>query len=201
MSNAIILNDRAPTVPDVTPSACRPSLLIRTLAILVNIMWVLGIIGAATQLIFTPFGFLRLIKLRTLPLDMMTNLFHFGLVSMAATIILYFVSMLIWGIFLWIVWHLRKLMQTIKDGKPFLPENPGRIRKIAYAILLWAPIETLFYGVMFRGFAVNVGPMFPTGGMPVRIFLELVFFGLAVLVIAEVFERGVNLQQEQDLTV
>ena len=92
-------------------------------------------------------------------------------------------------------------MQAIKQGKIFIPENPSRIRRIAYAIFLWAPIEILFYGVMFRGFPVNMAPLIPISGMPIRVFLELIFFGLAILVIAEVFQRGVKLQQEQDLTV
>ena len=194
-------NSQAVTIPQSTSH--HPSMLVRILSTIVNIIWVLGIIGACAQLLLTPVGLLRIFEfpIKAMPFNFMRDFFHFGVDDLVGTMLLSCISMLIWLIFLWIVWHLRKLMLAIREGEPFHPDNPGRIRKIAYAVLLWAPIEILFYGMMFRGLAITIRPISSVSGMPVRVFLELIFFGLAILVIAEVFQRGVKLQQEQDLTV
>jgi|GEM_PF-3148159 len=204
MSNATILSDRAPTAPDVTPSAYQPSLLVKMLFGTVNIIWVLGVIIACIQLIFLPPLLITLPQLKmfwnnamqTYPMNLHPQ---FGVKSWAASIFFYLTSIMVSVIFLWIVWHLRKLIRTIKEGNPFLPENPGRIRKIAYAILVWAPVEMMTYGSMYRAFTIQ--SPFLGGGIQLRPILEMIFLGLAILVIGEVFERGVKLQQEQDLTV
>jgi hypothetical protein len=187
----------------MSESEYEPSFLVKALSLFVNIIWVLGIIGACAQLLLAPLGLLRIAQfhINTMPFNFMKGFFYFGFGGLPSIMLASLISLLIWVIFLWIVWHLRKLILAIKEGRPFHPENPGRIRKIAYAVLLWAPVEILFYGIMFRGLAVNLRPISSFSGMPVRVFFELIFFGLAILVIAEVFQRGVQLQREQDLTV
>jgi hypothetical protein len=203
MSLAAVHNagDHDATLAD--PIQHKSSLLVKILSVFVDVVWVLGIIGACCQLLLTPIGLFRFMHhhFSGLPFYVMNRLFHFGIGSLVGTILLFLVSMVIWAIFLWIVWHLRKLMHSMKEGKTFIPDNPARIRKIGYAVLLWAPIEVIFYGSILRSVAWKIKPLLSLSGMPLRIFLEMVFFGLAILVIAEVFDRGVKLQQEQDLTV
>jgi hypothetical protein len=203
MSTSTIQSNES-TVLKAVIQQYQPSLLVKMLFTAVNIIWVLGIIVACIQLIFLPPLIITLPQLKmfwnntmqTYPMNLHPE---FGIKSWTASIFFYLTSIVVSVIFLWIVWYLRKLIRTIKEGNPFLPENPGRIRKIAYAILVWAPFELMTYGSMYRAFTIQ--SHIPGGFIQLRPSLEMIFLGLVILVIAEVFKQGVKLQQEQDLTV
>ena len=100
-----------------------------------------------------------------------------------------------------ILYNLYALLVMVAKGEPFHPSNPKRIRRIAYAA--------------FAIFCVNVAAavLLARSGFPPHpawsaLFSELlgkgfrtVLFGVGILVIARVFEAGLALKQDQDLTV
>ena len=204
MSDAIQLDDKLPTPHNARTDVYHPSLLVKIIFGVVSVIWVLGIVVACIQLISLPALFIVLSRLEIIwdRISQFTPLGPYPQINVTNTTALFLLLLtvvVVSAIFLWIVWHLRKLIQAIKAGNPFSPENPGRIRKIGYAILLWAPVDKLIFFLLFKLFGLHY--LFLGSGISTRPFLEMIFFGLVVLVIAEVFQRGVKLQQEQELTI
>jgi len=187
------------------PKHFNPSFLVKSFGSLVNILWVLGIIGAGFAAIVIPIGLSggfskgEIFKFQA-RLDFINEI---GGPFLLGTI--YLIGLFTWTLFLWIVYHLRLLIHAVKEGKPFNRENPKRIRKIACAVLIWAPVETLFFYLKSQ-FIINT-TSYPGVGMGLvsellfGIFMELVFIGLCVLVVAQISSMGVRLQQDQDLTI
>ena len=87
---------------------------------------------------------------------------------------------------LWILYHLRCFFRLVAQGHPFAPEIPRRTRSIGYAIIWLHYLDAL------------PGPHLIVGG---GWSAELIFIGLVILVLARVFEVGVGMQEEQNLTV
>ncbi len=106
--------------------------------------------------------------------------------------------LLISAIYVWMVFHLRQLMRSVKDNRPFDPANPQRIQKIGYAVFLLIPAEILDKFLMMGDKAVSAEFFMDLvwGG-----FFKWLFLGFGVLVIAKVFERGVSIQRDQSLTI
>jgi hypothetical protein len=102
---------------------------------------------------------------------------------------------------LWILYHLRELLRALTRVGPFAPENPGRIRRIGWALVAAGPVFGLFmflYGTIYVHFLDIPGAQIE---VPIDVHPFVILTGLIVLVISQVFEMGVRLQREQDLTV
>ena len=184
MSDNAQLNDKLPTAPEPEADSYHPSLLVKIIFALVNAIWILGIAAVIVQLVYYPYFIVTPPRLR----------------GSLIALILFCITMIVSSlIFLWIVWHLRKLIRSIKAGSPFFHQNPGRIRKIGYATLLWAPVNGIAAFLFFKSATSQVA--YPVKDLSALPFLEMIFLGLMILVIAEVFDRGAKLQHEQDLTV
>jgi hypothetical protein len=97
--------------------------------------------------------------------------------------------------------QLRAIFRTLREGSPFVPANSRRLRLIGYAILLFevarAAVTHLLVRPMLEGLEVDGRPLRPSAWPS----WETLCVGLAVLVLAEVFRRGTQLQDEQALTV
>ena len=102
---------------------------------------------------------------------------------------------------LYVYSQLRALMRSVLEREPFLPENPARVRRVGLVVIAWsvaAPILKLLVGVaMIDEVAVHGLILEP----PLEFRLETLFFGLAILVLAEVFRQASELQADQSLTV
>jgi hypothetical protein len=102
---------------------------------------------------------------------------------------------------IWIVYYLRRLIRTIFSGQPFVPENSLNLRRIAYAVIIIGPavgILSYLYGALISS-AIRI-----TGFelMPeFDLHLEIVALGFLVLVIAQVFDYGIQLKNDRDLTI
>jgi DUF2975 family protein len=101
----------------------------------------------------------------------------------------------------WILGNLRGVFGTLRAGRPFVPANATRIRRIGWGLLSLevariAYVYLLSYGVVTR-FAAE-GLRFHT-----RIEFDVVAIitTLIVFVIAEVFREGARLDEDQSLTV
>jgi len=100
-----------------------------------------------------------------------------------------------------VLWQLRAVFRTLRDGQPFVPANATRIRRIAWALI---------FGELARAslvyFASDYAMMhFTADGLRFEARPDLSLFtivcGMIVLVIAEVFRVGTRLDEDQSLTV
>lgn len=108
---------------------------------------------------------------------------------------------LMFGYLLWIVTQLRYVFRTLSQGLPFVLENARRIRWVGLAIILgefvrvavvyfWSYYTSLHFqadGLRFAA-AADWDPLTLVGG-------------LAILVIAAVFQEGARLEEDQSLTI
>lgn len=102
---------------------------------------------------------------------------------------------------LWILWQLRAVFGTLRDGKPFAPANALRIRRIAWAVILGELARSAVVFFENRYAATH----FFSEGLSFAARPELNVFaivdGLIILVVAEVFRIGTRLDEDQSLTV
>jgi hypothetical protein len=102
---------------------------------------------------------------------------------------------------LWVLGQLRAVFQTLRVGQPFVVANATRIRRIAFAVIFGEAgraaivFVTNYYAsthFVAEGLRFDARPDFS---------IMAVFYGLIILVIAEVFRAGTRLDEEQSLTV
>ncbi len=102
---------------------------------------------------------------------------------------------------LWVLAQLRAVFRTLRDGRPFVPANAIRIRWIGYAVILGELVRSL---VLFGGNAYAkthfVADVLRFDAWP-RIDMFAIIHGLIILVIAEVFNAGARLDEDQSLTI
>ncbi len=100
-----------------------------------------------------------------------------------------------------VIHHLRRLFQTLAAGAPFAPANASRIRAIGLVVLA---LE-LCYRLLVLLQSLFLRHHFETSGLVFRVefrpSLTLVFLGLVLLVISEIFRLGTALERDQALTV
>ena len=108
---------------------------------------------------------------------------------------------LIFAAVLFVVGQLRALIRTLRDGRPFVAANAGRIRWIAFAVIGGELARTAIV------YSANAHAMthFSAAGLQfdARPDLNLVTIvhGLIILAIAEVFRTGTRLDEDQSLTI
>jgi len=105
-----------------------------------------------------------------------------------------------WGVFAAILLQLRRIFRSMAAGHPFVRENIGRIRFIGLVAIGGEVGKTL---AEIASTAYVKGHFIFDGLKPVydfRLGFEL-FLGLTLLVLAEVFRIGVEMREEQELTV
>ena len=102
---------------------------------------------------------------------------------------------------LWVLGQLRAVFRTLRDGKPFVAANATRIRRIAFAVILGETgraalvFVTNYYAsthFVAEGLHFDAQPDYN---------IMAIFYGLIILVIAEVFRVGTRLDEDQSLTV
>lgn len=102
---------------------------------------------------------------------------------------------------LYVVRLLRQIFATLVEDRPFLAENAGRVRRIGVAILVLAFVQ--WVGELLSGTYIARHVHLEGVSFMVRLNpdLTMIFFGFLVLILAEVFRRGAQLQEDNDLTV
>jgi len=97
--------------------------------------------------------------------------------------------------------HLRRIFQRVRAGEPFDAENAVRLRWLGFLLLAGAVVGSVA-GVA-TSLAVRSGLASGEVVVPATlgVDLSLVFFGLVLLALAEVFRRGTDLEDEQSLVV
>jgi hypothetical protein len=111
-----------------------------------------------------------------------------------------------WACVLLLLLNLRRAFTNIAAGTPFPRENIRCIRVAGWAILGYAGIALLIDAAMvtyMRATTTVAGqpPVVPTDILLVDFPLGTILAGLAVVILAEVFRAGADLQDDQALTV
>jgi len=96
---------------------------------------------------------------------------------------------------------LRALFREVVQGRPFVEDNAWRIRRVGFFIVGWSlagPILNFLAAFpILREVKVHGLILRP----PIELNIELLFAGLAVLVLAEIFRQASAMQREQSLTI
>lgn len=112
-----------------------------------------------------------------------------------------------WGCVLLVLVNLRRAFANIAAGTPFPRDNVRRIRVAGWAILGFAAIQIMIAAGMaayMRATTTIAGrpPSFPLGlWFAIDFPLGTIVAGLAVIILAELFRAGADLQDDQALTV
>jgi Protein of unknown function (DUF2975) len=98
--------------------------------------------------------------------------------------------------------QLRRLLGALSQGRPFVRENADRLRKLGWAVIL---VE-LALATLRMAEGLYVAWRFERPGLelwPFRLDLPVsgLFVGAVLLVVAEAFRRGAQLEEDQALTV
>ncbi len=105
------------------------------------------------------------------------------------------------GVVFFAIHTLREILATVSSGTPFVTENAIRLRHIGFAIIAGGVLKVAVE--MIVGLHIARYIKIPGVGIGVRssLGIETFLFGLLVLVLAEIFRFGTELQEEHDLTV
>jgi hypothetical protein len=111
-----------------------------------------------------------------------------------------------WGCVVLVLLYLRCALTNISAGVPFPRDNVRCIRVVGCAILGMAAMHLLIAAGMvtyMRATTTVSGrpPAFPTAMLLADFPLGTILAGLAVLILAEVFRAGADLQDDQALTI
>jgi hypothetical protein len=116
------------------------------------------------------------------------------------------VGLMWWACFFAVVLQLRGVCANLSSGTPFPRDNIRRVRTIGWAILGTVGVELLIDALAFAYLHGQVtvagGPVVVPGVILwVDFPLGTAIAGLAVLVLAELFKAGADLQDEQALVI
>jgi hypothetical protein len=112
-----------------------------------------------------------------------------------------------WGCVLLVLVNLRRAFANLAAGTPFPRANIRCIRTAGWAILGLAAVEVLISTGMFTYMKATTTIAGQPPAIPVGLWLSIGFplgtilAGLAVLILAELFRAGADLQDDQALTV
>ncbi len=112
-----------------------------------------------------------------------------------------FSIILLFAVYLYVLYNLRKIFATLVTENPFDRENVVRIRRIGGAVIAGAVLKSLVqtaFGFFFTHYVSVTGVDFRA---KLSLDLTTIFLGLVFLVLAELFRLGSAMQEEQDLTV
>jgi hypothetical protein len=100
-----------------------------------------------------------------------------------------------------IVYRLRKILASLNEGEPFAIGNSRHVRAIGMTVLAGSILNAI--GSIAVGYLATSSihlagiDLSPRAGSP----LSGIFLGLVILVLASVFRRGSELQEDHDMTV
>jgi hypothetical protein len=121
--------------------------------------------------------------------------------SKAAWTLLFLLIEIVLVVLLYVYGQLRALIRSVLDRQPFREENAARIRRLGIVVIAWgaiAPFVKLVVGAaMIDEVAVRGLVLQP----PIEMQFETVFFGLAILVLSEIFRQASELKNDQSLTI
>ncbi len=101
-----------------------------------------------------------------------------------------------------LLWQLWGLLRSARHGDPFTGANVWRLRQFGWLLLLGWPLVTALTMALKELLAATwASPADPTGGTFAPPIGGALVFGLAVLVLAEVFAHGLRLREDVEGTI
>jgi hypothetical protein len=111
-------------------------------------------------------------------------------------------SALLVGLFVLFLHHLRRLFQRVRDGAPFDAQNGTRLRWLGILLIAIHSFQTVFEFVMSVAATRALENRSTIDlGTGLGLDLKVVFIGLVLIALAEIFRRGAALEDEQSLVV
>lgn len=105
-------------------------------------------------------------------------------------------------LFFLVICLLRKIFRDlVKESSLFQVENPGRIRRIGYLIIIGAIFSSFFDFYVWKYIARHVSITDVSFSYGIGLNPDTIFLGLVVLVLSEIFRSGVQLKEDRDLTI
>ncbi|MGJ3509963.1 DUF2975 domain-containing protein [Enemella sp. A6] len=100
----------------------------------------------------------------------------------------------------WVLYLLGRLLRSVQDGTPFRAENVTRLR-VAGVVVMAGAIVWMFYNGLIN--PILLGEVVPAHGVMWLAQLSygsllVVGFGVLLTVVAEVFQRGVRLEEDAE---
>jgi hypothetical protein len=105
------------------------------------------------------------------------------------------------GILMVVIYQLRNILGTLAAGSPFVAANAWRIRFIGWAVIVGEVAQAF---IEFMGQIIVKATFEATGvtfGWHFHMSFQTLFWGFVILAVAEVFRLGVELREDQSLTV
>jgi hypothetical protein len=99
-----------------------------------------------------------------------------------------------------LLWQLWGLLRSARQGDPFRGANVWRLRKFGWLLLLGWPLVAYLTMDLKAALAETV-PADVTSGLFVLDIGGVLLFGLAILVLAEVFAHGLRLREDVEGTI
>jgi len=101
----------------------------------------------------------------------------------------------------YVVYLLRSVLQTILKGDPFAPENTVLIRRIGYMVLLVGFLKAAVEYFAAREILNQLMVVDPSLSLPSPFEAEIILASLLILVLAQVWSYGLELEREKALTI
>ena len=126
------------------------------------------------------------------------HLFHHNLPLHLVNAMVHIVA---FGVILWVLALLRRILAATSRGRPFDPMNPRRLNALGWVILCTALFSSLFQYLASRWALTRVEVISPPLSPLVRFNAGWIVCGLLVLVLAAIWKEAVRMAEEQALTV
>ncbi len=108
-----------------------------------------------------------------------------------------------WVLAIYVLYELMRIFRNLDRGRIFQDENARRIRRIALAVLFFPLMgfiaSRILTGVTYEAGGQTIGRVLPAAHL--ESLLMGVLVALVIFALVEIFRSGVQLQQEQDLTI
>ena len=101
----------------------------------------------------------------------------------------------------YVVFLLRSVLQAILQGDPFAPENTVRIRRMGYMVLLVGFLKATVEYLAAREILNQLTIVEPTLSLPSPFEAEVILASLLILVLAQVWSYGMELERDRALTI
>jgi len=96
---------------------------------------------------------------------------------------------------------LREVLAAIAKDEIFTAENSHKLRRLGYVVLLVGFIRPSVESMAANEILRRLSDVSPAISMPSPFKIEVIFASLLILILAQVWAYGLELKQEQDLTI
>ncbi|MGD2161997.1 MAG: DUF2975 domain-containing protein [Anaerolineales bacterium] len=127
--------------------------------------------------------------------------FVFTTTSAQPVIIANFAKLLSLAGLAYVFYLLRSVMITIKDGEPFTAKNVVHIRRIGYLVLalgVLSPVVQFTSSILIMNTLPNTAPVLQPGP---AFDGKVILLALFILLIAQIWSHGIELEHEHALTI